>query len=417
MKRITKLTVFLFLSLFLFLFVCSSGYGQWSGYQYQRQLEGITDQWHKVVLPDAVFGKADTDLADLRIVGITAAKDTVEAPYLLRIKREETLRQEVDFTLLNTSRDAQGYYFTFEVPTLAAVNQVKLDFQQQNFDWRLRLAGSNDQLEWYTLTEDYRILSIRKEGTAFEFTTVNFPVAKYRYLRVFITGQEKPMLVTAQLTEQQTTAGTYRSYSPKNLVMEENTTTRQTEVTLVLPNAVPVSQLHFNVLDTFDYYRPVTVKYLTDSTKTEQGWSYNYRTLGSGTLNSLHGNTLDFRDDIILKKLKILIDNQDNQPLNIGKIEVKGYEYELVARFTQAADYALFYGNPTARQPRYDLTHFADKIPDDARPLTLDAEIALPKQGASSTGPLFRNQAWLWGIMVVIILLLGWFSFRMIRGV
>ena len=34
---------------------------------------------------------------------------------------------------------------------------------------------------------------------------------------------------------------------------------------------------------------------------------------------------------------------------------------------------------------------------------------------ASVTAPLFKNKAWLWAIMTLIILLLGWFSIKMIR--
>jgi hypothetical protein len=30
-------------------------------------------------------------------------------------------------------------------------------------------------------------------------------------------------------------------------------------------------------------------------------------------------------------------------------------------------------------------------------------------------GPLFKNKAWLWAIMIIIILILGWFSVRMLK--
>ena len=42
-----------------------------------------------------------------------------------------------------------------------------------------------------------------------------------------------------------------------------------------------------------------------------------------------------------VQKLKIIIDNKDNQPLSIDGILVKGYVHELTARFTENAKYFL----------------------------------------------------------------------------
>ncbi len=136
--------------------------------------------------------------------------------------------------------------------------------------------------------------------------------------------------------------------------------------------------------------------------------------LTSGTLNSIEKNEFQF-SSTTAQKLKIFIDNHDNRPLKINAIEVKGYISEVVARFTDQATYFLTYGNKNANNPNYDIERFTDKIPETLNPLDLGDELTIQKEEVMVTEPLFKNKTWLWTIMIVIILLLGWFSIKMIR--
>ena len=177
---------------------------------------------------------------------------------------------------------------------------------------------------------------------------------------------------------------------------------------------VPVSFIKLSVSDKIDYYRPHTIQYLSDSVKTEKGWKYNYRSLTSGILSSLEDNEYKFSEHIT-NKLKVIIQNHDNQPLNIEEITVKGYVHELVARFNKPAQYYLVYGNKRAYKPNYDIINFQQNIPKDLSGLSIGDEEEISKSGTSLIGPLFKNKAWLWAIMIIIILILGWFSVRMLK--
>lgn len=398
----------------LLLLLCSYSYGQMEQYDYKRELKGISGQWHNVILPNDIFGKVSQNLSDIRIFGITANNDTFESPYLLRLTTEKISSKEVAFKTLNASHNDKGYYFTFEIPTKEPINQIKLKFIQENFDWRLKLAISQNQQEWFTVIENYRILSIKNEITDFQFTKLTFPSSKYRFFRLLIDSKEKPDLVVASIAQHEITSGIYRNYPIKDIRTKENKQSNQTEIDIELQMPVPVSYVNIDITDTFDYYRPVTIKYLTDSFKTEQGWKYKYSTLKSGTLNSIEENEFKF-SSITLQKLKILIHNQDNQALTLDSIKVKGYVHELVARFTEPATYFLTYGNNKAVKPHYDIDRFIDKIPKKLTAIEIGNELAIEKENVPVTDPLFKNKNWLWTIMTVIILLLGWFSIKMIR--
>lgn len=94
---------------------------------------------------------------------------------------------------------------------------------------------------------------------------------------------------------------------------------------------------------------------------------------------------------------------------------MNGYVHGLIARFIDPATYYLVYGNDLAEKPHYDIDRFADKIPIALTALKLGDEQLIEKTSLQKTEPLFQNKIWLWTIMALIIVLLGWFSLIMIR--
>lgn len=404
-----------FLCCLILIAAFSFSYGQkMEEYNYKQELKGVSEQWHKLILPNGIFGETSQELADIRIFGLKENKDTIEVPYLLHLSSGKTASKEVAFKTLNASHNDKGYYFTFKIPTEEAINQIKLDFAQENFDWRIRLEGSHDQNEWFSIVEDYRILSIKNEQTDFQFTKLSFPSSKYRFFRVLIDSKEKLRLNSASIAQNEVIAASFREYKIRKVTVKENKQSKQTEIDVELQLPVRASYINIGISDTFDYYRPLSIQYLADSFKTEQGWKYNYSTLASGTLNSMEKKGFQFNSTTV-QKLRILIDNQNNPALSIDSIEVKGYVHELIARFTEQADYYLIYGNKNVSQAHYDIERFTDNIPDTLEILELGEKQAIEQKEIPLTEPLFKNKSWLWAIMIVIIVLLGWFSIKMIK--
>lgn len=411
------------LILLFFLLLSFQANGQWDQYSYKRPLQGIKGQWHKLVLPDEIYGKLSQELADIRIFGITETRDTIEAPYILKISAEERKDTSIEFELINQSYNAGGHFFTFQLPVDIAVNTIELEFEQENFDWKVTLEGSQNQKEWFTLVKGARILSIKNRDADYQYTRVNFPASRYPFIRMKINTQVmpdnkeetgRPTLLTAKITERQITEGIYRTFAADSSLVREEKDDKQTLIEVTLKRPMPVSYLKVTVVDTFDYYRPLTISYPVDSFQTQQGWKYQYKTLASGTLSSLEDNIFRF-NNTILKKLRVAIDNHDNTPLKFGPCEVKGYEHELTLRITEPARYFLVYGNPNAIRPFYDIDLFENNIPASLPILSLGAEEIIEKAAKTKKRPLFENKAWLWAMMGLIVLALGWFTLRMMR--
>ncbi|WP_273277678.1 DUF3999 family protein [Maribacter polysiphoniae] len=398
-------------SLLVSLLFSAVALAQIGDYNTKSEIMGITEQWHSFELPPSVFTKVSDNLADIRIYGITP-KDTIEAPYLLRIEREKHIQKEIDFELVNTTNKQQDHYYTFEVPTKETLNGILLNFKNENFDWKVILEGSQEQSNWFTILEDARILAIKNEQTDYRFTQLNFPNAKYRYYRISFHSELTPSFKGANIYLDDRIEAKYNTIHIANLESSQDKDKKQTILQIVLDQRAPISFLSLDIANDFDYYRSFLLQYAHDSVATEKGWKYNYRTLTRGTLNSVEKNEFTF-NSVLAKRLRVIIEDHDNQPLNIKNATAKGYVHQIIARFTGKAEYFLVYGNKNAHLPNYDLAHTSKNIPSSLTQVNLGEAIPIPKKQEDKIAPLFENKFWLWAVMGVIILVLGGFTLKM----
>ncbi|RZL42710.1 MAG: DUF3999 domain-containing protein [Pedobacter sp.] len=388
---------------------------QTNTYKFKRDITGVNSVWHSMKLPDQLYKNANAGFEDLRIFGING-KDTIEVPYLLKQRADKVNAKEIAFKQINQSSNPNGYYYTFQSDAANTINRINLSFKQDNFDWQITLEGSSDNKTWFSILKDYRILSIKNNDTDYQFTKLSFPDSKYQYFRVALKSPFQPELLEAKISKTDTIKGTYQDVKYKTFEIKNDATNKETVIDVALENPVPLSYLKLNAQSDFDFYRSIKIEFVTDSFKTDKGIQYNYANLYEGTISSLEKPEYHF-ENIITSRLKITIQNNDNKPLRLSGLELKGNVYEIIARFDNPKyTYALYYGNEKATSPSYEIEKFESKIPADLTSATIGQEQDNPAYSIITEKPLFENKAWLWVLMAVIIALLGWFSFKMLRN-
>ncbi|MEN7546448.1 DUF3999 family protein [Rapidithrix thailandica] len=380
---------------------------------YRRSLSGVNSTWHQLELPEDLFEKIQPDFSDLRIYGITT-DDTLEVPYLLQELADKTERKEISFDLINQVKQGEDYYYTFKLPEDKAVNHLKLNLKNENFDGWVSLEGSQNQQEWFSIVQNQRILSIKNAHTNFRYTTLNFPKVKYAYLRLKITRVVQPELLSAQIQSITQTPGRLKKYTPTQVQTQENKSPKETLITLQLQKLLPVSQVQVHVAADFDFYRPIRIETLTDSVQSEKGWHYHYQTVYTGYLNSVEENLFAF-ENTLTRKVRIHIQHFDNEPLALQGFGIQGFQYTLVGRFAKEADYYLYYGSSKTPRPHYDIVNFRDKIPEDLQMLSVGEEEKIAIVEKPKTRALFENKLWLWAILLVMILIIGGLTIQMMR--
>lgn len=399
---------------FLLLLVHSSN-AQWNKYQFRREISSNKKEWNKISVPEELFEKIKANGSDLRVMGITSKQDTLEIPYLFKSNSTIDPDEEHRFQLINPVSNSQGYFYTFELPQVEHINKIDLHFKQQNFDWKVKLEGSNNQTEWYTIVEEYRVMSIKNEHVNYLFSTLFFNRTKYRYYRLSIPAMEvKPELLSAKLISNHHSESAYVNRTLSSTKIHHDKALKRTIVSVDLKYKVPVSKLAFSVKNRADYYRPIIISYVSDSVRIKNRWNYFYTEVYRGTLSSLEKAIFKF-DNCITGKIRIEILNGDNQFLNIDSLSVAGWEYIVIPRITEPANYFLLYGNKDAESPSYDLNYFEDKVPADLNELTLGEEVLNTLSMTPTLKNSILNKWWLWLVVGSIVLTMVVFTWRMIN--
>jgi hypothetical protein len=388
--------------------VSGVAFGQ-SGYTYQRAVEGVQNTWHRLELPDAMYARIKPGLPDVRLLGINQA-DTIEVPYILVSGAPKQEVAEVPFQVINPSFTSLARYYTFALTETTPIDRIWLDVKNTNFDWKVRLEGSHNQTDWFTLLEDYRLVDIHTAETQYTFTELRFPPATYAYFRLMIPDKEAE-LREAGLRKTIQSTGVFRHHALTPEV-EVDKTKKETTITIPLPTRLPVSAIKIQPSNGVDYFRPFQVYALRDSSETQKGWRRNYQRIGRYTLSSLDTTWVNIPESLT-GMLKVVIENQDNRPLVIESVELKTTVYSCLARFDepQAYAYYLVYGKATADRPSYDIARFAEKLSDSLPSLRLGEEERIVQEDSPS---FVIDPRLLWAAILLVAVALGWFAFKML---
>lgn len=399
------------IGLIIFLLLANAdGFCKELSFLYKREIHGINNEWHRIILPNEIFSRVQPDLSDLRIIGIDR-RDTVQIPYFLNIRADKHSVEEESFRIINRSETSDGYYYAFELPLETSINQILPEFSLTNFDWRINLEGSHNLNNWFTIIKDYRISAFHNDSANFHYSKIVFPDSKYRYFRLLVKSKINPELQSVKMQRVETLPGETRNYPYRLIKAVEDKQTKKSIFYLELPDPVPVALIEFSIKDTTGYYRPVEIDYLSDSIQTNNGWNDIYSNLANGIVKSGNNNSVSFAGTI-LRKMRITITNNDNQPLKVNSFSIKGYVYELVGHFGKYPAYYLVYGNKRLSKPSYDLEHFRNNIPREMTSVVPGKEQTV----SSAPARTFFNSSLLWFTMSVVIFLLGWFTVKMIRN-
>jgi hypothetical protein len=66
------------------------------------------------------------------------------------------------------------------------------------------------------------------------------------------------------------------------------------------------------------------------------------------------------------------------------------------------------------RTPDYDIVRFQNRIPTERNKAELLAEEVIPDK--ATIKPLFTDKLWLWGIIAIVIIVLGYLTIQMISS-
>lgn len=396
----------------LLLFLAAPTVGQIRDYSVRQEFFVSAPGWHAIPLTSAIRAKMKSGISDVRIFEIGAA-DTLEVPYLVRTHYERYQKTEVPMSILNQGIGADGFQALLSPQKPSRINRIELTFQESNYDWRLRLEGSQDQKQWVRLEDGYRILGISNDFIDYQYRSIQFHDADFAFYRLtFIGLSQRPKNFSARIYNDRRKLAVFDTLNAAWSVSSEPKEKR-TRLTIQLTDSLPVDRLHVTLFHERDYYRNARVYSLRNSVNTEKGVIDNWDFQGQFVLSSLDSSDLSIAT-VTTRRIKLEIDNRDDRELTVRDARVLSARTELVADFAVDKRYVLAYGKSGATSPQYDIVYFSEKIPEDVRDVTL-GDISSAAEDTKEDGGLLKHRLWVWAAIIVIIVLMGSFSISLLK--
>ena len=307
-----------------------------------------------MTLDREVFLESNHGDTDLRLV---AGRDR-EVPYQLVTLEKAERSTPVSVTIRDLGH-VEGEYSTFVADVGASGNlhsEVDIDTGGHNFRRTVIVETSFDGETWAVAQENGEIYDFTSSDREFRVrhTSVRYPQSAARYLRVKVLNGGEPHLkitgATVYLAEEVAARETDYLPTSVSVTRDEYGTTRH--LLDLGSGGVPISRLSFRS-DTPNFYRGAGVEGSDDG----EEWQW----LGGESIYSF--DTPKFVGSLLELELResryryyrLAVDDADNPPLSLTGYTLHSADRLLRFQAEPNTDYALYYGNPVAEAPVYDL--------------------------------------------------------------
>jgi uncharacterized protein DUF3999 len=361
--------------------------------------------WYDLILPVEVFGRAREDLGDLRLFDAAGS----EVHYALRVREAQYSQQEVKASEFNRSTVAdETSELTLDLgENPDEHNEVELKLPGEDFRRQTVLEASDDGKEWHKLVER-NLFHFRSGAHELHESRLSYPPSRFRYLRVQVerdaTVDRKPVEIEAAIVRR-------RVELPGEFVTIQATVGSRDAVRAAgAPGSawiidlgvdhVPCERIELEIAETEfarDYVIEAGGPVGSDQPFVQVAWGQWSRKAGEASRPA----TAVFPEQRCAR-LRLVVTDYSNPPLSVQGCRVQGAARELVFAHENSlsSPLKLYYGNPNAEPPHYDLER---NLPAQLEPKPERIELG-PEQSNPDyvPEPLPFTERWPWLIDLVL---------------
>jgi hypothetical protein len=308
---------------------------------------------------------AKTPFADLRVV--TDRKQ--EVTWQIVSRKPEKLQVELPAQMRNLSHSEKRETWLELVVDRqdARANAVEVITPDTDFSRQVQVLGSPDGKTWNTLRKDGVIFDISR-GEMLRHTRITFPQASFRLLALKIAnGDALPLTISAVkvLQESDSVGETYSIYGTPEKP-EINASRQESSIIVHMNTVFPLDRIVIATTE-HNFQRSVEVQVKRGSRDWER-WSQG--TIFSFETPTMHESKLAIdMPEIATKDFRLVFKNLDSPPLSVTSVTGECYRRLLVFKQPVEQKLYLFWGNPLAQQPQYDLAGLVAKQKMDDLPI------------------------------------------------
>jgi hypothetical protein len=408
-------------------------------YQAQVTIESGTDKYCKLTLTPEIYDAARLDLADIRL--IDAAGEQV--PYVLTKPKDITESVNYSPEIINRStNEDKASMVTLDFGEQVVKNRIEVQTGGNNFRRAVRIEGSNDNIEFFTVVETAYVFAVDYRT---RFEQVDLPANDYRYLRISVAPMadegQSPVIDNIHASELESKLAERQPVEMSQLEHSENEKSKSSIYIYDLAyRRLPITEIELEVADNA-FYRYValegrnaaTRKVRIDSEDNRQRFrevEVEWKRIIGDTIYRYLDVSGKNHEKLVLRissgarvyrYLRLVISNYDDRPLTLSSTSAKMIAHNIVFESQDSSALVLYVGSQSAGVPRYDLSRML------TRPLQVQAGKANigditdnPLFGQAEVKPLVwteKHKVLLWIIMGILVAVLGAFILKSFKSI
>ena len=332
-----------------------------------------------------VYAEALPGLGDVRIAA-SGADGEREIPYKLLVAAEIKDRVALAPRLQDLGH-VPGEYTSFILHVRSEGDlhsEVKILTSSTNFQRRVSVSGSDDGETWRILEDNGTIFNfaIPERGFSTGDTRVRYPTSSARFLRVHIFDDgEQPLDIEGALVVLPQKRKAQHHHLPLDIVHRiEDPERKQTILLMRAPHpGFPADRISLDIPHR-NFYREVAVEGSYDSIfwiplqSGEILYDFDTPRFVGGDRELRFGESR-------YPYYRITIFNEDNPPLPVEKPTASGFARKVVFTAGGGETYRLYYGNPEASAPSYEL--------EKLFPYLVTGDLPVAQLGGHAVNPAF----------------------------
>jgi len=382
-------------------------------FAYKAPLDTISQAgFYRIILTPEVLARCNRDLSDIRIShagawpgGPANATPGTFIPYVERTDFPTYHGESfIEFPILPAQKEDSAGDVRIGNWSGGAVGSLMLQIGSSASVRNWTLSGSNDGQKWFAIKEHIQAIPPGSDLPSYEMT-LEFPKSNYHYFKIIQEdkGALPLNIIRAGIITQHAGVQRYRPV-PSPVISQKDSSDHHSYVTLSFQDPYLVEYLKFYIKSPKLYNRQVSLLTKEDPSIHESlrlvpdQLSFDIATVKTRTI------TLD-------------IDNEDNAPLVLDKVEASQMERYLLI-WLEPGKYELLVGDKHATMPKYDLKYFIDTVSQEPAALIPGALASISFQPSTPIKPSRDYKGvYLWAAIIVVLLLLIWLSLNMLRSI
>ena len=372
------------------------------------------DGFYRIFISPELSPYLNNEFTTLRIID----KLNKEVPYLFQKEIPTLYTQHFkEYQIVEKKQEKKCCTsLTLKNPDNQPINNISLSIKNAEVTKHATLLGSDDKQNWFALKQHFILDAIDNLNQTTEVKIIDFPLSNYNYYLLQIEDSTSAPLniLRAGYYEINSEEGKYTEVSSFKKLMFDSAEQKKSFITITFDTIQVIDRISLSLTGAQYYLRKASL-YVSRVRQSKKGATeHYYELLSEIELSSKQKSIIDL-SGIMANQFLIVIENEDNPSLEIAELKTYQLNRYLTAWLKQHDHYKLSIGNADLLEPTYDLAFFKDNIPYQPSVLAIGAITIFQKVKPQLSTTFFTNQSIIWIAIIIVIIILGIMSVKLIK--